>query len=68
MKYKILKANRIPHESFYDTVLTLVLAFSIIWFVYVSVPYFHYNLYLIEPKQKNTSPNPSPNPSSSPSN
>jgi hypothetical protein len=51
MKYQILKANRIPHESIYNLVLTLVLAFAIVWIIYVSVPYFHYSLYLIEPKQ-----------------
>ena len=52
MKYQILKNNRIPNESIYNIVLTLILAFAIIWIVYVSVPYFHYSLYLIEPKQK----------------
>jgi hypothetical protein len=52
MKYQILKSNRIPHDSIYDVVLTLILAFAIVWVIYVSVPYFHYNLYLIEPKKK----------------
>ena len=50
MKYQILKNNRIPNESIYNLVLTLILAFTIVWIIYVSVPYVHYNLYLIEPK------------------
>ncbi len=53
MKYQILKSNRIPYDSIYNLVLTLILAFAIVWIIYVSVPYFHYNLYLIKPKQKN---------------
>ena len=50
MKYQILKNNRIPNKSIYNVVLTLILAFAIIWIIYVSVPYVHYSLYLIEPK------------------
>lgn len=51
MKYQILKNNRIPHNSIYNLILTLILAFAIVWIVYVSVPYMHYSLYLIEPKK-----------------
>ena len=51
MKYHILKNSRIPHESIYNVILTLILAFAIVWIIYVSVPYVHYSLYLIEPKQ-----------------
>lgn len=57
MKYQILKNNRIPHKSVYNIILTLILAFTIVWIIYVSVPYVHYSLYLIEPdknKTKNT--------------
>ena len=52
MKYKILKNNRIPHQSIYNIILTLILAFAIVWIIYVSVPYVHYSLYLIEPNSK----------------
>ena len=52
MKYQILKNKRIPNQSIYNIILTLILAFTIIWIIYVSVPYVHYSLYLIETKQK----------------
>lgn len=48
MKYQIIKNKRIPNQSIYDIMLTLILAFAIIWIIYVSVPYVHYSLYLIE--------------------
>lgn len=51
MIYKILKNKRIPNEQIYDIVLTLILAFSILWIIYVSVPYSHYSLYLLETKK-----------------
>ena len=48
MKYEIMKkTNRIPHESIYNLILTIVIAFAILWIIYVSVPYSHYCLYLI---------------------
>lgn len=50
MKYQILKNNRVPNDSIYDIVLTLILSFAIIWIIYVSIPYIHYSLYLAEPK------------------
>ncbi len=50
MKYTILKNDRIQHRSIYIIELTIILAFAIVWLIYVSVPYFHCNLYLIEPK------------------
>lgn len=46
MKYNILKNKRIPNNSIYDIVLTLILAFAIVWILYVSVPYVHYCFYL----------------------
>lgn len=44
------KNQRIPHGNIYNLILTLILAFAIIWIIYISVPYSHYNLYLIETK------------------
>jgi hypothetical protein len=48
MKYQILKNKRIPNQSIYILILTLILAFAIVWIIYVSVPYVHYSMYLIE--------------------
>ena len=49
MKIQLNQKNqRISNESIYTIFLTLVLAFAIIWIIYVSVPYNHYNLYLIK--------------------
>ena len=57
MKYEIIKnTNRIPHEQIYNIIITIVIAFAILWIIYVSVPYSHYSVYLIEPK-----PEPKPN-------
>ncbi len=50
MAYQIInKQKRIPSKSIYDIVITLILAFAILWIIYVSVPYCSYRLYLIEP-------------------
>lgn len=46
--------QRIPNKSVYTFVLTLILAFAVVWIIYSSVPYSHYSLYLIEPNVKNT--------------
>lgn len=51
MKYQVFKNNRIPNNLVYNLILTLILAFAIVWIIYVSVPYAHYSLYLIEPKK-----------------
>jgi hypothetical protein len=48
MEYQILKNDRVPNDQIYNLVLTLILAFAIVWVIYVSVPYAHYNLYLIK--------------------
>lgn len=52
MKYYNLKNTRIPNQYIYDIILTLILSFSIVWIIYVSVPYNHYNLYLLESNNK----------------
>jgi hypothetical protein len=44
---------KIQYENFYNVVFTLIIAFAIIWLIYISVPYSHYSLYLIETKNKN---------------
>ena len=47
MKYQIInKQERIPNQSIYDIMITLILAFAILWIIYVSVPYYSYRLYL----------------------
>ena len=51
MKIQLNHQNqRVPNESVYTIVLTLILAFAIVWLIYSSVPYSHYSLYLVEPK------------------
>ena len=50
MKYQILKNERIPNDQIYNVVLTLILTFAILWIIYISTPYSHYNLYLLETK------------------
>jgi hypothetical protein len=45
------KTGRIPHESLYNTMITLVIAFAILWIIWISIPYTHYSLYLIETKK-----------------
>jgi hypothetical protein len=51
----IIKLNqnnqRIPNNSIYDIILTLIIGFAIIWIIYITIPYYHYSLYLIEPKK-----------------
>lgn len=44
-KYNILKKNRIPNDCIYSLIITLIIAFAIIWIIYISIPYSHYNLY-----------------------
>jgi TM2 domain-containing membrane protein YozV len=51
MKYSIFKKERIPNKFIYENILTLILAFAIIWIIYISIPYTHYSLYLIETKK-----------------
>lgn len=33
-------------DSFYNIILTFILAFAIIWIIYILIPYEHYCLYL----------------------
>lgn len=42
------KSERIPNESVYNLIITLILAFAIVWLIYVGVPYYHYSLYLTQ--------------------
>ena len=44
--------QRIPTDSVYNIVLTLILAFGIVWIIYSLTNYSHYSLYLIEPIKK----------------
>ncbi len=39
-----------PNEHIYTFVLTIIIAFVIVFIIYSSVPYYHYSLYLIETK------------------
>ena len=45
------KPQRQPNNLIYNIFLTLILAILIIWLIYIFVPYSHYNLYIIEPRQ-----------------
>jgi len=49
-KYPINNSTRIPHENIYTSILTIIIAFAILWILYISVPYSPYRLYLIEEK------------------
>lgn len=42
-----LNNKRIPMQTVYDLILTLIIAFAVVWIIYVSTPYLHYNVYLI---------------------
>ena len=44
--------QRVPNDTVYNIILTLILAFGIIWIIYSITPYAHYSLYLIEQKKK----------------
>ena len=46
-----MKNQRIPNDSIYNLILTLILAFGIVWVIYSLTPYSHYSLYLFEPKK-----------------
>jgi hypothetical protein len=55
MNYQIKnyqKNPRIPNETIYNIILTLALAFAIVWIIYITVPYTHYRFYLIEESNK----------------
>ena len=43
-----LNNQRIPTSSVYDIILTLIIAFAILWIIYSSTPYSHYSVYLVE--------------------
>jgi hypothetical protein len=45
--------QRIPSDSFYNVILTLIIAFAIVWIIYSSIPYSHYTVYLIKNKNEN---------------
>ncbi len=40
--------KRIPNNIIYEYILTIVLAFAILWFIYVSTNYNSYRLYLLK--------------------
>jgi uncharacterized membrane protein len=44
--------QRIPTDSVYNIILTLILAFGIVWVIYSLTSYSHYSLYLIETQKK----------------
>ncbi len=46
------KKERIPSEHIYNIFITIILAIFFLWLIYVFTPYAHYNLYIIEPKNK----------------
>ena len=43
-----LNNKRIPTNYVYNIILTLIIAFAILWIIYVSTPYLHYSVYLVE--------------------
>ncbi len=47
-----LNNRRIPNDSVYDIILTLIIAFAILWIIYTSTPYSHYSVYLVENNKK----------------
>lgn len=47
-----LDNKRIPTNSVYDIILTLIIAFAILWIIYSSTPYSHYSVYLVENNKK----------------
>ncbi len=44
------KPQRIPSDNIYNIFLTLILAIVILLIIYTFIPFSHYNLYIIEPK------------------
>ena len=42
----IIKTQREPNNSIYNLMLTLILAFAIVWVIYICVGYSNYNVYL----------------------
>lgn len=57
MKIPLSQTNnqsvRIRSNCIYDIILTLIIAFAIIWVIYSLTPYSHYSVYLIESKKNN---------------
>lgn len=47
-----LDKKRIPNDSVYDIILTLIISFAILLIIYSSTPYSHYSVYLIENNKK----------------
>lgn len=46
-----MKNQRIPNETIYNSILTLVFALGLVLLIYSLTPYSHYSLYLIEQKK-----------------
>jgi hypothetical protein len=57
MKIPLSQTNnqsvRIPSNGIYNIILTLIIAFSVIWVIYSLTSYSHYSVYLIESKKNN---------------
>ena len=57
MKIPLSQTNnqsvRIRSNCIYDIILTLIIAFAIIWVIYSLTSYSHYSVYLIESKKNN---------------
>jgi hypothetical protein len=47
-----LNNQRIPTNSVYDIIITIIIASAILWIIYTSTPYSHYSFYLIENNNK----------------
>lgn len=47
-----LNNKRVPTNSVYDLILTLIIAFAILWIIYSATPYSHYSVYLLETNKK----------------
>jgi type IV secretory pathway component VirB8 len=43
-----LNNQRIPTIIVYNIILTIIIAFAVVWTIYTLIPYSHYNVYLIE--------------------
>ena len=46
------KNQRMPNNQIYDVFITMILVITILWLIYIFTPISHYNLYIIEPKNK----------------
>ncbi len=54
MNFQNSKPLRIPTDNVYNIFITIILAIVILTLIYTFVPFSHYNLYIIEPKNNNS--------------